>query len=151
MEMEFPGAFPYGPFQLVIGNPPYGDLWKLEQRKLAAAAKKRGKKYKRPPRPASAGPVADAEAFVRKSLADTMPGGYVLFLLRLAFLEGQDRCKDLWKAHCPLQVSTLGKRPSYTGNGKTDATAYATFLWQAGEDHYRDWYRGDWLEWSQDE
>lgn len=90
-------------------------------------------------------PYKFAEAFVRKSLQHVE--GQVLFLLRLAFLEGQKRCEGLWKDYPPKEVHVLGRRPSFTGNGKTDATAYALFLWDTT-------YRGDtllkWLNWHED-
>lgn len=75
-------------------------------------------------------PYRHAEAFVRKAIALTRPGGYVLFLLRLAFLEGQARGAGLWRDLPPAHVAVCSRRPSFTGNGKTDATAYAVFIWQ---------------------
>lgn len=57
------------------------------------------------------------------------PAGLVRAALRLAFLEGQRRTAGLWKSHRPHTVAVCGKRPSFTGNGKTDATAYAVFIW----------------------
>ena len=77
-------------------------------------------------------PYKHAEAFVRAALAACRDKGYVLFLLRLAFLEGQARGVGLWKQHSPRQVAVCSKRPSFTGDGQTDATAYALFLWQKG-------------------
>lgn len=77
-------------------------------------------------------PYKFAEAFVRRSLELTQPDGYVLFLLRLAFLEGQARGATLWRQIPPQQVAVCSARPSFTGDGNTDATAYALFLWQRG-------------------
>lgn len=77
-------------------------------------------------------PYKYAEAFVRLSLEHTVEGGYVVFLLRLAFLEGQERGAGLWKEYPPKQVAVCSQRPSFTGDGKTDATAYAVFVWQKG-------------------
>lgn len=76
-------------------------------------------------------PYKHAESFVRAALAAVRPGGYVCFLLRLAFLESQARGAGLWQEHPPQQVAVCSKRPSFTGDGKTDATAYAVFVWQA--------------------
>lgn len=144
--LHFESGRPVVRFDLVIGNPPYGDLWDLQQRALAREAKKAGQEFKRPARPESAGPVSDAEAFVRQSLIQVVRGGLVFFLLRSAFLESQKRAAELWKTYCPERVSALAKRPSFTGDGKTDATAYAMFLWRRGD--HRDYYMGDWLEWE---
>jgi hypothetical protein len=77
-------------------------------------------------------PYKYAEAFVRRALALTKSGGYVLFLLRLAFLEGQARGAGLWQEAPPERVAVCSARPSFTGNGKTDATAYAIYLWRKG-------------------
>lgn len=49
----------------------------------------------------------------------------VAFLLRLNFLEGAKRA-EFFKQH-PCDVFVLPNRPSFQGNGKTDATAYAWF------------------------
>lgn len=78
----------------------------------------------------------DAEAVVRKSICITRPGGYVCFLLRLAFLEGQDRGAKFWKEFPPQSVHVLSARPSFITSGPkaghTDATAYAIYIWQKG-------------------
>jgi SAM-dependent methyltransferase len=78
-------------------------------------------------------PYDRAEAFVRKSLDLLTPGGYLLLLLRLGFLEGQERGDALWIEYPPQLVAVCSARPSFTGDSKTDATAYACFLWQEGE------------------
>lgn len=139
-----PSLYKLDRFDMVIGNPPYGDLWDQRQRKLAKQAKQENKKYQRPPRPIKQ-PVADAEAFVRKALSELTHGGWVVFLLRLAFLEGQDRYRRLWRYAIPSNVLTLSRRPSFTGDGNTDATAYATYYWQKGYEPDR--YAGGWLNW----
>jgi len=90
------------PFDVIMGNPPY--------------------RY--------------AEQFIRQSLRFVRPsganGGYIIFLLRLAFLESQTRGRGLWLEHPPKSIHVLVSRPSFTGNGKTDATAYAIYIWQKG-------------------
>jgi len=94
-------------------------------------------------------PYKLAEAFVRKSLELTIHHGYVMFLLRLAFLEGQARGTGLWKEFPPCQVHVCSRRPSFMPEGsakagKTDATDYGIYLWQKG-------YSGPtelrWLNW----
>lgn len=74
-------------------------------------------------------PYKYAEEFIRNSWTSLRAAGEMIFLLRLAFLEGQKRCQGLWKEIPPQDVYVLGRRPSFTGNGKTDATAYAIFRW----------------------
>jgi hypothetical protein len=91
-------------------------------------------------------PYKYTEAFVRLSLAMLAPGGYLLQLLRTAFLEGQERGDHFWQKHTPIAVDTCSRRPSFTGNGKTDATSYSTFLWQKGV--YPSRYSGGWLRWQ---
>lgn len=58
------------------------------------------------------------------------PGGHVAGLLRLAFLESQKRREWWWRN--PADVYVLPKRPSFTGDGKTDSCAYAWFVWGPG-------------------
>lgn len=52
----------------------------------------------------------------------------VIMLLRLAFLESEKRY-DFWQKNPPNKVLVLSSRPSFTGDGGTDATAYAWFVW----------------------
>lgn len=77
-------------------------------------------------------PYSLAEAFIRHSRDLLAPGGQIVFLLRLAFLEGQARAKGLWTEFPPERVLVLPKRPSFSANGKTDAIAYAAFYWRDG-------------------
>lgn len=53
----------------------------------------------------------------------------VIFLLRLAFAEGQTRSQTFWRQFRPLLRSTwvLSERPSFTDQGGTDRYAYAVF------------------------
>lgn len=77
-------------------------------------------------------PYRDAEHFVRTSLAYLRPGGHLLFLLRLAFLESKGRGLGLFRELPPKRVEVCMSRPSFTGNGKTNATSFAFFLWEKG-------------------
>lgn len=83
-------------------------------------------------------PYKLAEEFARHSLDIVRPGGYVQFLLRLAFLEGKARARGLWKEHKPKRVDVLAQRPSFITEGpkagNTDATAYAIFTFQRDYD-----------------
>ena len=72
-------------------------------------------------------PYKHAEEFVRLSLQCLDADGYLLFLLRLAFLEGQKRGRDLWRRLPPKAVHVCSARPSFTQDKRTDATAYGIF------------------------
>lgn len=77
-------------------------------------------------------PYRDARKFVETSYGLLQPGGHVLFLLRLAFLEGQDRARTFWRKYPPKAIAIASKRPSFTGDGRTDAIAYMICLWENG-------------------
>lgn len=70
-----------------------------------------------------------AEEFVRKSWELLKPGGRIIFLLRLAFMEGVGRYYGLWNEIWPYEVSVCSRRPSFYGGG-TNGTAFAVFAWQ---------------------
>lgn len=77
-------------------------------------------------------PYALAEPMVRKCLDLLEPGGFLVFLLRLAFLEGQARAVGLWRECPPKWVAVCDKRPSFTGDGNTNATAFMFVIWRKG-------------------
>lgn len=77
-------------------------------------------------------PYSEAESFLRRSLSFCAPGGIVAFLLRLAFLEGQGRRDGLFAEYPPKTVAVCSKRPSFTGDGRTNATAFCMIYWQLG-------------------
>lgn len=77
-------------------------------------------------------PYKYTESFIKTSMLFLKPGGHLVFLLPLQFLAGQARGKGLWREHPPVKVVICSKRPSWTGDGKTDATDYAFFLWKEG-------------------
>jgi len=54
--------------------------------------------------------------------------GEVFLLLRLNFLASKKR-RAWFQAHEPSALFILSQRPSFTGDGKTDATDYAWFYW----------------------
>lgn len=93
-------------------------------------------------------PYRQAEAFIRKSLTLLTDGGTLLFLLRLAFLEGQERGDGLWRECPPMRVDVCARRPSFTGDRRTDATAYMVATWRKG------WAGATtlgWLRWDYDQ
>lgn len=73
-------------------------------------------------------PYKLAREFIEKALSLSRE---VAFLLRLNFLESEDR-HDLFYKH-PCDVRVLPNRPSFRADGSTDATAYAWF--EFGEGH----------------
>lgn len=72
-------------------------------------------------------PYNQAMEFVQHAIAtcDT-----VCMLLRLNWL-GSKKRKEWLQAH-PCDVYVLSGRPSFTSDGKTDATEYAWFVWGPG-------------------
>jgi hypothetical protein len=71
-------------------------------------------------------PFSLAKEFLEKSLKES---GCVCYLLRLNFLGGQKRKKELWDiVGTPNKLLILSKRPSFTGKG-TDATEYCWMCW----------------------
>jgi hypothetical protein len=78
-------------------------------------------------------PFRHAWEFARQALYQPAgllaPGGALALLLRLNFLGGQRRAA--WHRDHPADVFVLPKRPSFTDDGKTDATEYAWFVWEA--------------------
>jgi predicted RNA methylase len=78
-------------------------------------------------------PYRPMEAFVRKSLALADPAfADVILMGRLEFLASAKRAKGLFAEHKPATVHVLAQRPSFTGNGKTNAMDYAYYHWQNG-------------------
>jgi SAM-dependent methyltransferase len=80
-------------------------------------------------------PYSLAEEFIRHSFELLEPDGYIYFLLRLSFLEGITRGKELFREYPPKRIYVCSRRPSFfSTNGKhtTDTLAYAMFLWQKG-------------------
>lgn len=77
-------------------------------------------------------PYNVAEQFIRRSMALLLNGGYLLFLLRLNYLEGQGRGRGLWRDFPPFRVGVYSKRPSFSNDSHTDATGYMACLWKKG-------------------
>jgi len=78
-------------------------------------------------------PYRLAAEFVRAALERSEPRTKVCALLRLGFLGSSRTRMDLVGPDSELKsVYVLGKRPSFTGDSKTDASSYAWFVWQVG-------------------
>ncbi|MCK6579935.1 MAG: hypothetical protein L6Q98_17735 [Anaerolineae bacterium] len=93
-------------------------------------------------------PYKYAEEFIRLCWDYLDIAGFMCLLLRLAFLEGQDRGIGLWRTHPPMKVLVCSKRPSFSANSKTDATAYAVYIWLKETREPSDYPRLDWLNWG---
>lgn len=69
-----------------------------------------------------------AQEFVEGGLNAVHDFGYVVYLLRLNFFGSQKR-NEWIKTFRPEWCVIHSKRPSFTPDGKTDATEYAHFVW----------------------
>jgi hypothetical protein len=78
-------------------------------------------------------PYRNAAEFVRAALDKAGQREKVCALLRLGFLGSSRTRMDLvGPDSCLKSVYVLAKRPSFTGDSKTDASSYAWFVWQSG-------------------
>lgn len=96
-------------------------------------------------------PFSLDEEFIKHSFEFLKPGGYMMFLLRLAFLEGQDRGKFFWPVYMPERVITSSRRPSFSNDGGTDNVAYALYLWRKPRwswEKMPEDYRGGFFNWE---
>jgi hypothetical protein len=96
-------------------------------------------------------PFSLDEEFIKRSFRLLKPGGYMLFLLRQALLEGQDRCEYFWPIYMPEQVITSSRRPSFTNDGGTDNVAYAIYIWHKPRWSWQEmprYYRGGFFNWD---
>jgi len=77
-------------------------------------------------------PYRLAEQFVRHAHKLVRDGGFVVMLLRAAFLEARAR-RAFWQEFPPSQVFFLERRPRFRGpntDGGTDTAMYAWFVWR---------------------
>lgn len=70
-------------------------------------------------------PYSLAQEFVDKALGES---DVVIMLLRLGFLESMKRW-EWWQENSITSLMVLSQRPSFTGDGKTDGSGYAWFVW----------------------
>lgn len=75
-------------------------------------------------------PYRAAQRFVERSLELAGERGTVAMLLRLGFLESRARA-GLHRDR-PSDLYVLSQRPSFTADGRVDATAYGWFVWGPG-------------------
>lgn len=81
-------------------------------------------------------PYKYAKEFVEKSIEILQPGRYAIMLLKIQFLEGQDRYK-LFKKYPPKFVYVNSKRQLCYPNGDmtkkmSSASCYCWFIWEKG-------------------
>ena len=76
-------------------------------------------------------PFHSAESFVATALQQSH--GKVALLLRLAFLEGGNRCRTIYRPYPPSKVWVFSERITFYPKGAQRAgsgtTAYAWFVW----------------------
>jgi hypothetical protein len=77
-------------------------------------------------------PFMLAAQIVSKCYDLLAPGGVLALLLRVGFLESEERLE--WnQAHVPAGIAVLGHRPGFLeGSNSTDATTYAFLFWVKG-------------------
>jgi len=78
-------------------------------------------------------PYKFAEEMIRLSWDLLVPGGQMIFLLRLAFQASVKRYEGLWNEIWPSEVSVCARRPSFYGGG-TNGTDYGIYYWEK-DDH----------------
>lgn len=72
-----------------------------------------------------------AEQIIEKLIDQHMnPGGTIVLLLRVNFLGSVDRATNLWSKdeNKPAGLTTIAPRPSFSGDGGTDMTEYAWYV-----------------------
>jgi hypothetical protein len=75
-------------------------------------------------------PFALLDQFVELAWPLLAPGGELVFLTQLRYLEGQKRAKRIWGPMAPREVLILTKRPSFQADGKSSPAAFCYVAWQ---------------------
>lgn len=103
-------------------------------------------------------PYKHAEAFIHEA-HNHVVGGYawvIAFLLKISFLGSQSRGSGLFQTFRPNYVLIYSRRPSFSGDGHTDGSEYAFFVWdgsklmkRGGDQQYVcDGTHIQWLDWD---
>jgi hypothetical protein len=92
-------------------------------------------------------PYKYAEEFIWHSKELLMLHGNVIFLLPLSFMESVKRGRGLFTDWPPYEIMVSMRRISFTGNGKSDNTAYAVYKWQ---NSYVGKTEVTWMDWEYD-
>jgi hypothetical protein len=78
-------------------------------------------------------PYELALSHLELALKRVKPGGHVALLLRMAFLNSQERVRELWDKKKGFRyLLPLAQRPSFTGDGKSEHSEYACYVWEPG-------------------
>ncbi|KKM93418.1 hypothetical protein LCGC14_1208500 [marine sediment metagenome] len=77
-------------------------------------------------------PFYVARQFIEKSYGLLRDGGVMSFLLRLSFLESITRYNRFWPFYTPKYIYVSTRRVSFTGNKKSNSTAYMLPVWIKG-------------------
>lgn len=93
-------------------------------------------------------PFRHATEFIMHSLDLLTENGIIVYLLRTAISESKKRYDLLYNAgHKPLYIYQSVRRISFTGNKKSDNTAYSIFIWEKKKDMSRETITR-WLDWN---
>ncbi len=76
-------------------------------------------------------PFSLAIEFIEKSLCDVRDEGWVIYLLRLNFLESKKR-KEFFDKYMPAYIYVHHVRMSFSDSGGTDSIAYCHMAWRKG-------------------
>ena len=98
-------------------------------------------------------PYSLAEEFLERSYNMLNPGGWLVFLLRLSFLESHKRFSKYYQDYTsmkPFSIWVSTRRVSFTGNRKSDNTAYMVGAWRKDWGVYNTNTYLKWLDWSYD-
>jgi hypothetical protein len=77
-------------------------------------------------------PYSIATKFVLHTLEIAPQDCVVAFLLRLSFLCGKERQKLIYSKYPLYELVPLIPRPSFTADGRSDASEYGLFIWVSG-------------------
>ena len=95
-------------------------------------------------------PFRYANEFIQHSLDLLKDNGIILYLLRSAISESKKRYDMFYNnGHKPLYEYQSVRRISFTGNKKSDNTAYSIFIWEKKKDFKRETIKR-WLDWEYD-
>jgi hypothetical protein len=93
------------------------------------------------------------EAFMDKSLELLEDSGVLSFLLPTSFSESKKRYLKYFSKtdyRKPVLILNSVRRISFTGNGKSNATAYAQYVWMKHKSTCVGSVPTDWLDWNYD-
>lgn len=95
-------------------------------------------------------PFRHANEFIKHSLDLLTDNGHILYLLRSAISESKKRFDMFFNnGYKPLYEYQSVRRISFTGNKKSDNTAYSIFVWEKRQDFHRETMKR-WLDWDYD-